>query len=97
MTREDYLENLVADIETYWFDNNEKKYYEGLDPDDIYEELNDDLFVSDSVTGYASGSYTFNTWKARENVIDALDVLGEACEAFDCVDELGRKFVNGEW
>lgn len=36
------------------------------------EELYDDLFLADSVTGNASGSYTFNTYKAEENVKDLI-------------------------
>ena len=44
------------------------------------------MFISDSVTGNASGSYTFNTWQAEENLCHNLDLLKEACEEFgsDC-------------
>ena len=45
--------------------------------------LYDTLFVEDSVTGNASGSYTFNTWKAEEYLCHNLDLLAEA------IDELG--------
>jgi len=96
MTREDYLEEMVADIETYWFDDKNGDRFEDTDADDIYQELNDDLFVSD-VTGNASGSYTFNTWQARENVLGAEDVLKDACSEFGCMDVLGEKFLDGEW
>lgn len=50
--------------------------------DEIEERLNDELFVNDSVTGNASGSYTFNTWRAEENLCHNFDLLREACEAF---------------
>lgn len=50
--------------------------------DDIFEDLNDRLFVEDSVTGNASGSYTFNAWQAEENLCHNLDLLGEAMEEF---------------
>lgn len=45
--------------------------------------LYDTLFVEDSVTGNASGSYTFNRWKAEEYLCHNLDLLAEA------IDELG--------
>jgi len=38
--------------------------------------------VTDSVTGNASGSYTFSTYKAMENLVYNLDLLGEAFECF---------------
>lgn len=46
------------------------------------ETLYDDLWANDSVTGNASGSYTFNTWQAEENLCHNMDLLKEACEAF---------------
>ena len=56
--------------------------------------LYDTLFVEDSVTGNASGSYTFNTWKAEEYLCHNLDLLAEAIDEFgadagtykDCID-----------
>lgn len=50
--------------------------------DDFAQELNDDMWVADSVTGNASGSYTFSTWKAEEYICHNLDLLGEAIEEF---------------
>lgn len=38
------------------------------DPDRDYDDVRDDLFLDDSVTGNGSGSYTFSTAKAAENV-----------------------------
>lgn len=52
------------------------------DRDGFQEQLYDDMWVADSVTGNASGSYTFNAWKAEENVCHNLDLLGEAVETF---------------
>lgn len=50
--------------------------------DEWEQELNDDLWTVDSVTGNASGSYTFNAWNAEEYVCHNLDLLGEALEEF---------------
>ena len=38
--------------------------------------------MTDSVTGNARGSYTFSTYKAMENLVYNLDLLGEAFECF---------------
>ena len=56
--------------------------------------LYDTLFAEDSVTGNASGSYTFNTWKAEEYLCHNLDLLAEAIDEFgadagtykDCIE-----------
>ena len=52
------------------------------------EKIYEELFVSDSVTGNASGSYTFSTWNAEENLCHNMDLLEEA------LDELGGDFRN---
>lgn len=48
------------------------------------ESLHDLLWVSDSVTGNGSGSYTFNRWRAEENLCHNLDLLAEAASEFGC-------------
>lgn len=72
----DYREAICDDIRAY-IDNNI-----GLDSNDNKEELestlNDDLWAEDSVTGNASGSYTFNRETAKEYVEDNLDLLHES-------------------
>lgn len=40
--------------------------------------------VFDSVTGNASGSYTFNTWTAEEYLCHNWELLGEALTEFGC-------------
>ena len=62
-----YFEAVKADVRE-WINSNVdmedwKDNREGLE-----EYLNDSLWIEDSVTGNASGSYTFNTWKAEENL-----------------------------
>ena len=46
------------------------------------QQLNEELWVCDSVTGNASGSYTFNAYKAEENLCHNLDLLKDAIEEF---------------
>lgn len=81
MTNYNYLEAVTSDVLDYikeeinldeWKDNRE-----GLE-----EKLNDELWTVDSVTGNASGSYTFNTWEAEENLAHNWDLLAEALDKF---------------
>lgn len=80
MERYDYLEAVKSDVLDYINENGITVNSENRD--EIEEQLNDDLFCCDSVTGNASGSYTFNAWEAEENLCHNLDLLGEACEEF---------------
>lgn len=47
-----------------------------------YNELYDRLFIEDCVTGNASGSYTFSTYQAEENLVGNWDLLRDALEEF---------------
>ena len=49
-----------------------------------YEELYDRLWTNDAVTGNGSGSYTFSTYQAEENLCHNMDLLREALEEFGC-------------
>lgn len=50
--------------------------------DSVEEKFNDDLWTDDAVTGNASGSYTFNTYAAEENLCHNMDLLAEVCAEF---------------
>ena len=90
MERYDYYENVLADVKEFINERGIESVTEE-NKDDLYEELYDDMFVSDSVTGNASGSYTFNTWEAEENLCHNMDLLKEALEEFGCgIDYLER-------
>lgn len=84
MEKYNYLESVIADVKTYIEDHGITVTEDNKD--ELRESLYDDLFISDSVTGNASGSYTFSTWKAEENLCHNLDLLKEALEEFgsDC-------------
>lgn len=91
--RYDYREVVKNDIKEYLDEHCEKgKRITDKERDSLY----DDMFVSDSVTGNASGSYTFNSWEAEENVCHNLDLLGEAMDEFGCADALAER-MSGEW
>ena len=76
----DYLEAVKEDVKNYIEENGIKVTSENRD--ELEEQLNDDLFCYDPVTGNGSGSYTFNTWRAEEYLCHNLDLLAEACEEF---------------
>ena len=94
-----YFEAVKADVEE-WIENNmdiEHDIITGTfeDRDEIEEYLNDTLWTEDSVTGNASGSYTFNTYEARENVLADIEAVVEACREYG-VDGMG-KIEDEEW
>ena len=94
MDKYDYEKAMREDIRRYLEENWEKgKRIEDCDRDNLHDEMFDD----DGVTGNGSGSYTFNSFEAEENVCHNLDLLGEACEEF-CIDgdTLADK-LSGEW
>ena len=75
-----YYEAVKADVLEYIREEIDFSEYETLE--DLEEYLNDHLWTVDSVTGNASGSYTFNAWQAEENICHNLDLLAEALEEF---------------
>ena len=96
MNRYDYEMELRDDVRNAIEENNTpEEIVENLATDrDAWEgDLYDDLFVDDSVTGNASGSYTFNAWKAEENIAHCLDLLEEAADEFG--DDLGDLIKRG--
>lgn len=84
----DYMETMESDILEYIQENyTANEIAEKLEDRDEWEtELNDDLWIADSVTGNASGSYYCNSWKAAEAIAHNWDILQEALEDFGCCD-----------
>lgn len=82
MEKYDYRKALREDIRDYI---NEAEITVTPDNvDELEDRLRDELWTVDSVTGNGSGSYTFNAWRAEENLCHNLDLLGEALEEFGC-------------
>lgn len=75
-----YLESVTDDVKEYIHENVDLSEYS--DRDELEEALNDELWTADSVTGNASGSYTFSTWEAEENLAHNWDLLEEALQEF---------------
>lgn len=100
MSKYDYEMTMSDDIRDYIRENyTEEEIREKLEDRDEWEtELNDDMWISDSVTGNASGSHTFNTWKAREYVTDNTETLQEALREFcEDAESIAEHFLNGDW
>lgn len=83
MEKYNYREAVENDIREYIKDN-EIRVSDYESADECFDALYDDMFVDDSVTGNGSGSYTFSTWKAEENLCHNMELLGEALEEFGC-------------
>ncbi len=91
-----YLEEMKNDVMEYI--NNEIDLSNYEDRDELEQFLNDELFTVDSVTGNASGSYTFNRVQASLYVLDNMDLLQEAIREF-CIDSetVADKFLSDDW
>ena len=80
MEKYNYREQVKSDILDYIAENEIK--VTASNREEVAEQLQDELWANDSVTGNASGSYTCNAWKAEENICHNLDLLKEALEEF---------------
>lgn len=86
MKKYNYLEAVTSDVKDAVYERYTKEEIrENLESRSRFEqELQDDLWAEDSVTGNASGSYTFNAYEAEENLCHNLDLLGEALSELGC-------------
>ena len=79
-----YLEAIKEDVENYI--ENEITLSDYANREDLEEHLSETLFTVDSVTGNASGSYTFSTYQAEEYLCHNWGILAEALEEFGETD-----------
>ena len=77
-----YHEAVTEDIRRYIADEINLADFSSVE--ELEEHLNEVLWTEDSVTGNASGSYTFSTWKAEEYLCHNLDLLADALQEFGC-------------
>ena len=82
-----YLEELKSDVRNY-IKEVASDYMDCEDMDELRDELYDNLWSEDSVTGNGSGSYTFNREKAKEYVSDNMDLMVEAYKDLDSIESL---------
>ncbi len=97
MEKYNYMEKMTEDvleyIQTTYTEEEIKEKME--DRFEWENELSDDLWAFDPVTGNASGSYTFNTWVAEEYIAHNLDLLAEAMATFG--DDSNAFKKGAEW
>ena len=90
-----YIEAMKNDIRQYMEDN--ESYLNYTDKEDLAEQLNDQCWIADSVTGNASGSYTFNRAEAKEHVLDNIDLLKDAYDEFGQREQFTEDFFSENW
>lgn len=92
----DYYEEVKQAVEEAATNEYTLKMLEPMDLEEYEEKLNDALWVDDSVTGNASGSYFFNRYEAEEAITHNLDIAIEAFKEFgyNNIDALEK---GAEW
>lgn len=93
MSNYNYFEAVKEDVRDRLGDYDPRGEDETLE--EYQERLYDAFWIDDSVTGNGSGSYTFNSAKAREFVLDGREQVAEACREFGV--SLGELIEAGEW
>lgn len=86
-----YLEAVTNDAKQAILENMDM--WEWHNREELEENANDWLWTADEVTGNASGSYTFSTWQAEENLCHNMDQLEEACNEFG--QDIGEAVKQG--
>lgn len=94
--KEEMKKDIIAEIEDTYSKEQIAERME--DRDNFAEELNDELWIADNVTGNGSGSYTFNRYTAKEYVTDNMELCIEALREF-CVEAetIAEKFLSEDW
>lgn len=93
----DYREAMTEDVKE-WIKENVDLTEWTEDREGLEQQLNDDLWTADSVTGNGSGSYTFNRVQASLYVLDNMDLLQEAIDKFSTDPAtVGDKFISEDW
>lgn len=87
MEKYDYRQSMIEDIKDYLNDNYTPEELSSKgSKDELFDDLYEELWTADSVTGNASGSYTCNRWKAEEHVCHNWDLLSDAIWEFGLID-----------
>ena len=90
-----YIASMIEDVKEAIRDFDTTEYQSR---NDFEEALNDALWIWDSVTGNASGSYTFNSYTAKEYVTDNMGLAKEALIEFGTEPErIADMFLNEDW
>ena len=91
MEKYDYRAAVKADI-LEWLKDNQTGHITDERRDEIYDEL----FTADSVTGNASGSYTFSAWVAEENICHNWNLIERVEDEIGAAEE-SKKYDPEFW
>lgn len=80
MDKYNYEESVKKAFKEYVLERVKDNGWTAEDVAERSDDLYDDAFVSDSVTGNASGSYTFSSWTAEECLCHNWDLMEEMVE-----------------
>lgn len=83
----DYREAMTEDVKE-WIKENIDLTEWTEDREGLEQQLNNDLWTEDSITGNASGSYYCNSYNAEESIAHNWDLLNKA------LDEFGQNNIN---
>lgn len=76
---QDFIDGVRDDLKEFIKERWDEKEIKDLDRDEVYDEA----FIADSVTGKGSGSYFFNAWKAKESIFNMdEDLMKETISGF---------------
>lgn len=92
MTKYNYMEAVKEDVKNYI--DNEINFEDFDSLEELEEKLNDELWTEDSVTGNASGSYTFNRVTAENYVNSNKELVNEMVDEFDCKKQVCDWWLN---
>ena len=90
-----YIEAMKQDVRQYMEDN--ESYLNYTDKEDLAEQLNDQCWTADRVTGNASGSYTFCREEAKGYVMDNMPLAVDAFQEFCQIDRFADCIANEDY
>lgn len=89
-----YRENVLEDVKNAL---EELRDYEEITADN-YDRLYECLWIDDSVTGNGSGSYTFSSYEAEQNLNGNWGLIEEAAAEFGIEPTISDSWEHGaEW
>lgn len=90
----DYYEAVKENVLNYI---KEEVDMNGMDLDELKEQLWEDLINNDSVTGNASESYTFCRSEAQKYVEENKDLVREMCDEFEDHQRIANQWLTDDY
>lgn len=99
MNYKDSVKNDIADnIGNYYTPDELREKLLNGERDEVEERLNSEMWTDDSITGNGSGSYTFNTYEAEQNLAGNWDEIITAANEWGIEPTISDEYEHGaEW